>query len=520
MASANTTSQQIYDLLVSRNFDPSALDLMGKSTDPAEADLFSFEYKTPNKNYGTVVILVDSEKNLEFYFGDNLGKTIDAEDKQDWYDFLYTVRMLAKRNLLTFSLNNMNKLKYNMKTMAAVTEGKLLEGYYGTSKTSYSDQPKKTKLVIKHSRPLGDGEQRFRNIQSLFVETDEGERFKLPFINITGGKAMARHVAEGGNPYDAFGQYIAEMMTELATLGRFSRATRNSNYGDDAQALVEQAVAHYNDLKRKAKRMISKRGYREEFDNFNPMAVTEVEETVNAVREIFVQQTLDSRVEEALPILARIQDTNMKEINEFEDWANNVIEGTGPYAHTPEQIDKLKSIMAEPLPVGADALNASETIGDLLGGDDQLQDDLEELAAQDPNADARPLIQATIDRLGIELDEARNPYAIGMAQAMRSTGDKPPLSKSTITKAHKIAKAIEKDEVKDDVNEAKEGYCSDKCCGSEVKAEDCTCPPDCPHCDCNAVDETVDIDTGKQALKAERDPMLEDELESLLRLIK
>jgi hypothetical protein len=36
-----------------------------------------------------------------------------------------------------------------------------------------------------------------------------------------------------------------------------------------------------------------------------------------------------------------------------------------------------------------------------------------------------------------------NPYAVGMAVAMKSTGDKPPLKKSTITKAHKIAKKVE-----------------------------------------------------------------------------
>jgi hypothetical protein len=39
-------------------------------------------------------------------------------------------------------------------------------------------------------------------------------------------------------------------------------------------------------------------------------------------------------------------------------------------------------------------------------------------------------------------EKAKNPYAIGMAQAMKSTGDEPPLKKSTITKAHKIAKGI------------------------------------------------------------------------------
>lgn len=445
MASANTTSQQIYDLLVSRDFDPSALDLMGKSAEsPGEADLFSFEYKTSNKNYGTVVILIDSDSNMEVYFGDNLGKTMEAEDRKDWYDFLYMIRMLAKRNMLTFSLNNLNKLKYNMKSIAAITEGTLLEGYYGTSKTSYSDQPKKTKLVIKHSRALGEGEQRFRNIETLFVETDEGERFKLPFTNLTGGKAMARHVAEGGKPYDAFGQHIAEIIAEMATLSRFNRATRNKTYVEDAQALAEQAVEHYRDLKRKAKRMISRRGYYEELENFDPITVTELDETVDAVRETFVQQSLDPRVEDALPILARIKDTNMKEVDEFASWADEIVEGTGRVASTPQEINQLKDIMSEPLPVGSDALNASETIGFLLGGDDELQDELEALAAEDPNADARPAIQTAMERLGIQLDDTKQPE----------------------------------------------------------------------------IEEVADIDTGEKVLQAQRDPMLEDELADLIKLLK
>ena len=465
MASANTTSQQIYDLLVSRDFDPSALNLMGKPAEtPADADLFSFEYKTENKNYGTVVILIDSDNNMEVYFGDNLGKTMEAEDRRDWYDFLYMIRMLAKRNLLTFSLNNLNKLKYNMKTMAAITEGTLLEGYYGTSKTSYSDQPKKTKLVIKHSRALGEGEQRFRNVESLFVETDEGERFKLPFTNLTGGKAMARHIAEGGKPYDAFGQHIAEMMSEMTTLARFTRATRNKQFDEDAQALAEQAVEHYKELKRKAKRMISRRGYAEELENYDPITVTELDETVDAVREIFVQQSLDNRIEEALPFLARlavgsgiksalssddVEETNMKEVDAFESWADEVVEGTWAVPDRPEEIEKLKSLMAEPLPVGPDASNATEQLYGIFG-DDQLFDDLEELAAQDPDADARAVIQARLEQMGISIED--------------DAGEMPP---------------------------------------AEADLE-----------------EITDIDSGEQVLKAQRDPMLEDELANLIKLLK
>ena len=33
--------------------------------------------------------------------------------------------------------------------------------------------------------------------------------------------------------------------------------------------------------------------------------------------------------------------------------------------------------------------------------------------------------------------------------------------------------------------EQRDKYCSDKCCGSDVKAEDCKCPPDCKGCNCN-----------------------------------
>ena len=43
-----------------------------------------------------------------------------------------------------------------------------------------------------------------------------------------------------------------------------------------------------------------------------------------------------------------------------------------------------------------------------------------------------------------------NPYAVGMAVAKKMKNDEPPLKKSTITKAHDIAKSIEKDQKKED----------------------------------------------------------------------
>jgi len=46
-------------------------------------------------------------------------------------------------------------------------------------------------------------------------------------------------------------------------------------------------------------------------------------------------------------------------------------------------------------------------------------------------------------------EKDKNPWAVGMAQAMKSTGDRPPLSKSTIKKAHEIARKIDEDEIEE-----------------------------------------------------------------------
>lgn len=48
-------------------------------------------------------------------------------------------------------------------------------------------------------------------------------------------------------------------------------------------------------------------------------------------------------------------------------------------------------------------------------------------------------------------EKVTNPYAIGMAAAMKKAGDKPPLKKSTIVKGHEIAKSIMKNEAMDKV---------------------------------------------------------------------
>jgi len=227
----------------------------------------------------------------------------------------------------------------------------------------------------------------------------------MPFESIAGAKAMARHVSEGGTPYDAFGQYISETINEIKTLGKFVRASRSNAFAQNEQALgiVEDAVKHYADLKRKAKKMISKRGYKEIFATYDPAVATELDETIESVREVFVNSAVDSRIEEALPILAKIKENTMREADVFENWTNQVMEGTWALPETEEDMAKLRELMSKPLPCGPDGEYASEQLYSLIG-DDELFDNIGELADKDPDADCRELVKARAQELGVEID--------------------------------------------------------------------------------------------------------------------
>ena len=300
-------SKQIFDFLVTRDLDPETKDRQGKDVlSPDDAELFSFDWKGPTgRNYGTAVILLNPDTGVELYSADNLGRTMEPEDKDAWFGteedpgFFGNLKNLAIRGDLRngFSSRNINRLKYTMQGIAAIKEG-LFEGYHGRRRTSYSDQPGKTRLMIRHSRDLGEGEARYRAIESIYVETADGERFRVPSRSLRHGRMLERHIAEGGNPYDAFGQHINQVMMEIATLGRFIRATRNRQLSDDAQSMLESAVRHYSELKAKARKMISRRGYHEARDAFDPAEIEASEALVQDIHEMFRDTTLDQRISE------------------------------------------------------------------------------------------------------------------------------------------------------------------------------------------------------------------------------
>jgi hypothetical protein len=190
-------------------------------------------------------------------------------------------------------------------------------------------------------------------------------------------------------------------------LGRFIRAARGREFDGPAAELVETAIRHYGALKTKAKQMISQRGYYESRDSFDPAAISDRELAVESIRNMFIEQSVDQRIEEALPILARLQEPAepaMREADEFESWAAGITEGTWALPDAPDTQQQLKKLMNEPLIVGPDATNATEQLYDLVG-DDELFDILSSIAAQNPNANAweNPEVMNRLAELGVDV---------------------------------------------------------------------------------------------------------------------
>jgi hypothetical protein len=121
---------------------------------------------------------------------------------------------------------------------------------------------------------------------------------------------------------------------------------------------------------------------------------------------LLIPEGTDARVDEAIPTLVRVlassmptQENNpsigdsndMRELKAFENWAQNISEGTWAIPDGEDAVEELRIMLANELPVGVDALNATEALYNVIG-DDNLFDNLDELAQTDPQADARPLI--------------------------------------------------------------------------------------------------------------------------------
>jgi hypothetical protein len=416
---------------------------------PEEARFFDFDYMEGQTPVGHVSISLAEPNSMKVYFSHGITEAMDDSQKDNWYGFLKELRFFAKRRLLNFDTrdiakDNLDKRDFEFLSQNSqpkqdtastinnpVGESIMSESSLYGSKTMSYQKLMDTRLIIKHSQALADDMApgaRSRNISGLFVENADGERFKYPFIHLAGARAMQRHVANGGKPYDSVGESIIKMSEEIAQLRSFGNyVVRNDLMNSETNNIVERSSEALNRLREQIKALSKQshyEAYKESFAAQSPLEVPQ--EVVEDFTEKFTVRNFKEDIASVFPVLYRLmkeneigyndivdmtseqEDTtedleiieNQDEFDRFESWVMGLGEESAIQSQDPDEqqavIQKLQQLVGQAFPAGVDGSNAIESLKGIID-DPQLQQQIKAQSKEDENVDVRGLIQGWLE---------------------------------------------------------------------------------------------------------------------------
>ena len=411
---------------------------------PEEARFFDFDYMEGETAVGHVSISLAEQNSIKVYFSTGITESMDPLQKNNWYGFLKELRLFSKRRLMSFDTrdiakDNLDRRDYEFLTqhnqpkqqpntvIQPVGESIMSESQLYGSKTMSYQKLMDTRLIIKHSQALADDMQpgaRSRNISALFVENQDGERFKYPFIHLSGARAMQRHVANQGVPYDDIGKSIVNMSEQIAQLKSFNNyVVRNDLMNFETNDVVERSQQQLNMMREQLSRLAKQSHYDVYKETFQPQAALEVpQEVVEDYTEKFTVKNFKEDIKSVFPVLYRLMkeselgyddivamtnteqpttedfdlEENDNEFDRFESWVMGLGEDSPIQSQEPEEqataIQALQELVAQAFPIGVDGSNAIESLKGIIE-DPQLEKQIQTQAAQDPEMDARGLVQ-------------------------------------------------------------------------------------------------------------------------------
>jgi len=297
------TSEELFNQLRAKFSDLTMADADAQSTSsPEDAQFFTFEYKDHP------VSIALGEKELSLYYSRSMTEGQSMSEKTEWYKFIQDTRKFAKQRNLGFDVRDISKSNLEKKDYKYLAQNKIAEArtMYGTTKTSY--HPLSTaKVIIKHTKTV-DEEQvgsRSRNIKAIFIQNEDGERFKFPIIHLAGARAMARHVANGGLPYDEFGKHIQEQSMNLAKLRGFTRyINRNDLLNTENDQITNVTSQKIENIKSTIHKLTTQRGYTLLKDSWKQTQPVEMsEDEINEYKDKLTKKTFDEAMLDVLPII-------------------------------------------------------------------------------------------------------------------------------------------------------------------------------------------------------------------------
>ena len=316
MPTKTSTGSELLHLLKTRFPSVKLGSSDGMTTvDPSEAVFFDFDFIVDGEKIASVSISIADDSTVKLFYSKDILNDQDEVIKSKWFDFLRDLRLFAKKRLMSFEPSDITKKKLDKRDyeqMSAVNkpeEVKMTESaLYGSTKSSYQ-KLENARLIIRHSTKVDEGSvnSRTRNIDSIYVENAQGERFRYPFNHLSGARAMMRHLANGGNPYDNFGQYIVGLSENVYNLRKFNNLMHrnafleNAELTDIASAAKEKTVG----LKKVIERLQKQSGYEAIKENFTEYKRAELDSnTLEALKNRFTIQQFNEELVDLFPYIS------------------------------------------------------------------------------------------------------------------------------------------------------------------------------------------------------------------------
>jgi hypothetical protein len=269
------------------------------TNEPLAARFFDFDYKTDSRTLGKVSVSISEDDGLTVIYSRDFIQNENEMTQNEWYNFLKELRVFSKKRMLDFSVRDINKSNLNKRDYQFLAnrsgDDKMNESkLYGTHKVSYQKFDN-SRLVIKHTESINAESVtgRTQKIGAIYIESSEGERFKYPYRHLSGARAMARHVSEGGKPYDDFGTHITNMSEELAKLRKFkSYMGRSSVMAESLAGYMDIVKERISTVKKTIEGLQKPAYYKEAFDSFETPVFEDVPSDVaeNWIDELTIKQ--------------------------------------------------------------------------------------------------------------------------------------------------------------------------------------------------------------------------------------
>ena len=315
MKDLTTISSDVFNKIRSRFSNVKMGDSEGAlTTDPETARFFDVSYKAHGDELGRVNLQIDDDA-LTVIYDESMLDGHGEDVKNEWFDFLKELRQFSRRNLLKFDTrdiakSNLEKRDYAYLAQKNGEENMSESKLFGTSKTSYQDVGE-AKIIVKHSAPVNYANPagRTQRIESIYIESSSGERFRYPAKHLNGARAMAVHVANGGNPYDGIGNHISGLSEELSKLRQFKNYTHRSGgamaeaMGDISQQVMDRIEAVKHEVS-----SLQKQTHYESFrESFAPADAQEVpEDMINSWVDALTVRTFNEELKGVFPYIYKL----------------------------------------------------------------------------------------------------------------------------------------------------------------------------------------------------------------------